>query len=126
MGIAEWLRERHPGRFQPTTLRSTAQNLASSWAQAGYLSGKVAKTRALPVVTPCVGAYALSLGYLCGLRGQRLLESTWARFMDRPAADVLQVAMEASKQGWLKLKDAGGVIDIAFPGVLRPKEAQSP
>ncbi len=123
--IAGWLSENHPGRFQPTTLHSTAQNLASSWAQAGYLCGKVAKRRAPPVVTPCVSAYALSLGFLHGLRGQRLLESTWAGFLDRPAADVMQLAMEASKQGWLRLKAAGGVVDISFPGVLRPKEARS-
>jgi hypothetical protein len=33
--IAVWLVEKYPSRFQPTTLHSTAQNLASSWAQAG-------------------------------------------------------------------------------------------
>jgi hypothetical protein len=123
--IAGWLEDKYPGRFVATTRQSTAQNLASSWAQAGYLRGKVVKQRARPVVTPAVVAYALALGYLCGLRGQRLLESTWARLLDRPAAELMGLATEASRQGWLRLNAAGSVVDITFPGVLRPSEATS-
>ena len=46
--------ENYPGRFQATTQLSTAQNLASSWTQAGYLQGKVSKKRTRPGVTPVV------------------------------------------------------------------------
>jgi hypothetical protein len=124
--IADWLEEKYPGRFLTTTRQSTAQNLASSWAQAGYLRGKVAKHRVQPVVTPVVVAYALALGYFCGPRGQRLLESTWTGFLDRPASDVMGLAAEGSKQGWLELKAAGSVVEITFPGILRSSEASSP
>lgn len=121
-GIAHALGERYPSRFRPTTLLSTAQNLASSWTQAGYLTGKVAKRRGLPVVTPQVTTYALVLGYLCGLRGKLLLESVWARLLDRTPAEVTGLATEASRQGWLRLKAAGSVVEVTFPGLLTPAE----
>jgi hypothetical protein len=120
--IAQAFSERYPARFQPTTLRSTARNLASSWTQAGYLTGKVAKRRSQPIVTPQVVSYALVLGYLAGLRGRLLLDSSWARLLDRSAAEVFDLATEASKQGWLRLKAAGAVVEITFPGLLKPAE----
>jgi hypothetical protein len=36
-----------------------------------------------------VAAYALSLGYLCGLRGQVLLESFWARLLDILSGEMI-------------------------------------
>lgn len=68
-----------PDRFSKSMTRSLSQNGAASWAQAGFFQGKVNKVRLRPVVTPAVAAYALALGYLCGLHGQLLLESDWAR-----------------------------------------------
>src|SRR4051794_34630387 len=43
--VADQLKERYPERFKATTLLSTAQNLASTWTQAGYLTGKLNKKR---------------------------------------------------------------------------------
>ena len=120
--ISQSLSERHPARFRATTLHSTAQNLASSWTQAGYLTGKVNKRRSQPTVTPQVATYSLVLGYLCGLRGKLLLESLWALLLDRTPAELMDLAMEASKQGWLRLKAAGSVVEITFPGLLKPAE----
>jgi hypothetical protein len=123
--IAGWLVAKFPGRFQPTTLHSTAQNLASSWAQAGYLRGITAKRRTRPSVTPVVVAYALLLGYLGGLRGQRLLDSTWTGLLERPPAALTDLAMEASKQGWLRYKMVGSVVEVTFPGLLTPAEERA-
>ncbi len=120
--ISQVLKEHYPSRFGPTTLEATAQRLASSWTQAGFLTGKVAKRRTLPIVTPQVTSYALVLGYLSGLRGKLLLESIWTRLLDRTHAEVLELATEASKQGWLRLKMAGAVVEINFPGLLTPAE----
>ncbi len=53
--IVEHIRERYPERFRATTLKSTAQNLASSWTQAGFLSGKVAKRRSQPPIRMASG-----------------------------------------------------------------------
>jgi len=120
--IAEQIRERCPERFRPTTLRSTARNLASSWTQAGYLDGKVTKRRSRPVVTPIAASYALVLGYLLGLRGKLLLESTWTQFLDRPMSEVTDLVLEASRQGWLRYKAVGSVVEITFPGLLTRAE----
>jgi hypothetical protein len=120
--IALALSDRFPSRFSPSTLQSASRNLASSWTQAGYLTGKVAKRRSRPTVTPQVVAYALVLGYLTGLRGKMLLESLWARLLDRSPAEMMELATEASKQGWLRLKAAGSIVEVTFPGLLKPAE----
>jgi hypothetical protein len=120
--IAAWLAQRYPGRFQATTLNSTARNLASSWTQAGFLRGATKKRRSDPRITPVVVAYSLLLGYLEGLRGQRLLNSTWTSLLDRAPALLMELAMEASKQGWLRVKAAGSVVEVTFPGMLTPAE----
>jgi hypothetical protein len=120
--IGGYLNEKYPSRFRPTTLHSTAQNLASSWTQAGFISGKVNKRRAKPTVTPVVAAFAVLLGYLCGLRGKLLLDSTWTRLLDRSPADLAALVIEASRHGWLTYKAAGSVVEITFPGLLRPQE----
>lgn len=123
--IALALADRYPARFRPSTLQATAQRLASSWTQSGYLTGKVAKRRSRPVVTPQVAAYALVLGQLTGLRGQNQFGSLWARLLDRSPAEVMELAAEASRQGWLRLKAAGSVIEITFPGLLTPREEKA-
>ncbi|MBA2114073.1 hypothetical protein HOV93_12290 [Planctomycetes bacterium FF15] len=123
--IAVWLREKFPGRYRDTTLKSTSQNLASTWTQAGILTGKIKKQRARPVVTPVVAAFAVLLGYLCGLRGKMLLDSLWTRMLDRPSSDVTDLVAEASRQGWLNYKAAGSVVEITFPGLLRSQEERA-
>jgi hypothetical protein len=120
--ISQILSERYPARFKPSTLHATAQRLASSWTQSGFLTGKVAKRRTRPAVTPQVTTYALVLGYLTGLKGRLLVESSWTRALDRSPAEVMDLTTEASKQGWLRLKAAGSVIEVSFPGLLKPAE----
>ncbi len=123
--IGEHLTHLYPKRFRPTTLHSTAQNLASSWTQAGYLRGKVKKIRVKPNVTPVVASYAILLGYLCGLRGKLLLDSPWTRLLDRSSAEILDLTHEASRQGWLRYKGVGAVVEIGFPGLLKPQEERA-
>jgi hypothetical protein len=120
--VAAHLGERYPGRFQASTAQATAQRLASSWGQVGLLKGKVKKIRSKPVVTPVVVTFALAIGFFCGLRGKLVLDSTWTRLLDRTAVEVLELTVEASRQGWLTYKAAGAVVEITFPGLLRPAE----
>ena len=111
----ELLTHDFPHRFGEKTLTSTAQNLASSWTQAGFLEGKVNKRRARPHVAPAVASFALYLGYLRRGRGDLLLDSTWSRVLDRPRHEVIDLAVEASRQGWMRYKSAGSVVEITFP-----------
>jgi len=123
--IGGYVNEKYPNRFRPTTLHSTAQNLASSWTQAGFIRGKVKKRRAKPTVTPVIAAFAVLLGYLCGFRGKLLLDSTLTRFLDRSPAELTDLVIHASRQGWLNYKAAGSVIEITFPGLLKPQEEKA-
>src|SRR6266849_6693123 len=123
--IANHLNEKYATRFQASPALATAQRLASSWTQAGYLTGKVKKRRSRPTVTPVVAAFAVLLGYLCGLRGKLLVDSTWTRLLDRSPADLAALVIEGSRHGWLTYKAVGSVIEITFPGLLRPQEEKA-
>lgn len=110
------------GRFSPKTIRSVAQSTSSTWTQAGHFTGKAKKVRSRPRVTREAVAYALFLGYLCGLRGPALFTSFWASLLDRRPEEILTLAEEASSAGLLSLKQAGPVVDVHFPGWLTPEE----
>jgi len=43
--LEQFIDHQQPGRFSPATLKSTAQNINSSWTQAGHLTGRVRKSR---------------------------------------------------------------------------------
>jgi hypothetical protein len=61
-GMEEFIDAQEPGRFSKATLKSTAQNLNSSWTQSGHLSGRVRKVRARAVATPGVAVACPSSG----------------------------------------------------------------
>ncbi len=96
----------------PTTLKSIGQNLASSWTQAGFLSGVMIKTRAQARATPGAATYALALGFMEGGRGGMLLSTAWTRLLDIPADGVLSLVQQASRRGWVEYRAAGDVIDL--------------
>ncbi len=123
--VAEALGAHYPKRFGTSTAVATAQRLASSWGQAGYLAGKFKKARSRPVVTPVVATFALLLGYLSGLRGKLLLDTVWTRLLGETPAQVADLAAEASRRGWVTYKAAGAVVEIAFPGLLKPQEERA-
>ena len=80
--MVAFLDARLPGRFSQATITSLAQNINSTWTQAGYLSGRVKKIRVQPVITPTTVTFALFLADLEGARAQRLFESSWVRILD--------------------------------------------
>ena len=123
--VAKSLSEKYPKRFGPSTALATAQRLASSWGQAGFLAGKAKKKRVRLVVTPVAATFALLLGYLTGLRGKMLLDSIWTRMLSRTPAEIADLAAEASRQGWVTYKAAGAVVEITFPGLLTPQEEKA-
>lgn len=119
-----WLEELNPGRFSHVTLSSTARNINSTWTQAGYLRGKVIKTRAKAVPTKGAVAHALFLAYLNGSRGTELFQSIYIRVLDCSSHEAIELASEASRYGWITFKRIGDVFEVGFPNMLTPQESE--
>ena len=113
-----------PGRFSRGTTTSVAQNINSTWTQAGYLVGRSKKIRIEPIITPASLTFALFLAYLEGARAQRLFESYWVRVLNISKDKAHDLASAASRQGWLDYRRAGDVIDIRFPDLLTAHEQE--
>ena len=121
--IAEAVEEAFPGRFRPETLSKVGRNAASSWRQSGHLDGHRRKVRVRALCTPVATTYALFLGYRCGARGTALYQTIWSRMLDAPEHEVREMAMAASRQGWLEYRAFGGVTEITFRHLLRDRRA---
>ncbi len=106
-------------RYSPKTLKSTGQNIISSWQQAGLLSGKLHKVRVRAESRPVAVAYALLLGYLSGARGEALLHTLWCRLLDTPANILHEQAFAASQRGWIEYRHMGDVTEVGFRYLLR-------
>lgn len=114
----------HQGRFSEASLKSFAQNIGGTWTQAGYLGGRTRKTRVIPPVAPANVAFALFLGHLEGLSGQRLFTSAWMNLLPGSADELEGLANSAFHRGLLVFLNAGGVKEVRFPDYLTPAEEQ--
>lgn len=103
-----------PGRYSSATLRNLGQNIASSWTQAGLLSGARDKRRASPRADVAAVVYALYLGHLEGIAGPSLFTTRWARILDKSGADLTAIADSAARSGWLEYRSSGGMTEITF------------
>jgi len=112
------------GRFSPATLKSTAQNINSSWTQSGHLQGRINKIRSQPVATPGSVSYALLLGYLSGVRGESLYRSAYATLLDCPVEQAIELSVQAAGKGWIVVKRLGSVIEVIFPNLLSQQEME--
>lgn len=113
-----------PGRFSPATLKSTAQNVNSSWTKAGHLAGRATKTRTRPTPTSGAVAYALLLGYVTGLRGESLFRSEFTRLFECDFETTIALAEDASRRGWIALNRVGRVVEVNFPNIITPQEME--
>lgn len=110
---AEW-----PGRYGARSGVNIGLNAATSWTYSGHLRGRARKTRAPVAATPVAMTFALLLGHLCGQRGEALLSTFWTRALDASPAEIRALAFEASRQGWMEYRHAGGVTEVGFHHLL--------
>ena len=116
--LTDAVRDAVGNRLNESILDKVVRNAASSWTQSGHLKGRVRKVRQRASPTPGSTAYALALGYLLGYRGQSLFETLWAKVLDGSTAEILRLAYDAKRLGFLDLRQAGEVIEINFPTPL--------
>lgn len=122
--MEEFLDAQEPGRFSKATLKSTAQNINSSWTQSGHLAGRVRKVRVRAAATPGAVSLALLLGYVIGLRGESLLKSDYTRILDCSCEKTIELAEDASRRGWISLKRVGQVVEVLFPNLITAQEME--
>lgn len=116
--VTDALRHAVGSRLSHSTLDKVVRNAASSWTQSGHLKGRGRKIRTPVVPTAVTTAYALWLGYLAGLRGTALFESLWAQVLDAPVSELVNLAVDARRLGFLDMTQAGGVIELSFSRLL--------
>ena len=122
--MEEFIDHLEPGRFSSATLKSTAQNINSTWEKSGHLSGRARKRRSRANPTAGSASYALLLGYLTGIRGQALFHSEYAKLLDCAPGKAIEFAEEASRKGWIVCKRIGDVIEVLFPNLITAAETE--
>lgn len=109
----------HQGKYSDNTRRSAAQNVASSWKQAGYIQGKVKNIRVQPAHDYYTVAFALLLSYLHGDRGDYILHSKWVKALALNTTELRDLIKEAAKRDLLQYQYGGNVTVISFENQLK-------
>lgn len=122
--VEEMIDNLEPGRFSKATLKSTAQNINSSWTKSGHLTGRNKKVRSQAIPTAGSTAYALLLGYLAGARGQGLFSTEYTKLLDCSREKTIELAELASRRGWITYKRIGDVIEVLFPNLINQQEQE--
>jgi hypothetical protein len=116
--LMENIEKYHPGRFTENTLRSVAQNVASSWKQAGFITGKVKNIRTEPEITYRVVSFAMLLAFIDGLRGDFIFQNNCILSLCISENKIRELAVEASKRDYLQYQFAGAVTAISFDNLI--------
>ena len=119
--LADEAERQFPGKFVPSSRERLGRNVSSSWGAAGLLSGRNAKQRTKAKARPTSLAFALLLGDICGRRGQTLFTTLWASLLDTLIHELHELAIVASKQGWIEYRSSGDVVEVSFRYLMREK-----
>ena len=112
----------YPGKYSDNTRKSMAQNIASSWKQAGFITGKVKNIRTQPEISYNVVAFAFLMAYLHDLRGDFILKSNWVKALGLNEQNIRELAIEAAQRDLLQYQFAGNVTSISFNNLLNKLE----
>ena len=124
--LADEAEQRFPQKFVQSSRNRLGRNVLSSWGKVGLLSGRQRKTRSRSQASPTSLAYALLLGDLCGKRGQVLFTTLWANMLDTPVHELKELAVVASRQGWIEYRSSGDVVEVSFRHLMRDQEELAP
>lgn len=108
----------HPNQYSPNTRKSMAQNIASSWKQAGFIVGKVKNIRTQPEIGYRVACFAFLLSYLKGDRGDFIWNSKGVKSLCVFESKLRELAIECAKNDLIQYQYAGSVTAIGFNNLL--------
>lgn len=114
----EVIEKYHPNRYSENTRRSMAQNIASSWKQAGFIEGKMKNIRIEPDITYRVGCFAFLLAFLKGNRGDFIWSSRGVKALCLYESRLRELAIECAKKDLMQYQYAGSVTAINFTNLL--------
>lgn len=117
--LTEVIEQKFQERLTEKTLASSGRNVSSTWSQSGHLTPGAVKIRQQVTPDPISTTYALFLGYLCGIRGEMLFASDWARVLDAPPHILHELVQQAAQQGWLEYRHSGAITEITFRYLLK-------
>jgi hypothetical protein len=117
--IEEIVELHHPNKYSKVTRRSIGKNIASSWKQAGFITGKVKNIRTQPEINYLIIAFAFLLAYLNGVRGDFILKSNWIKALCLDESRIRSLAIEAGKRDLLQYQFAGNVTSLTFNNLLQ-------
>ena len=124
--LAEEAEHNFPGKFVSSSRERLGRNVTSSWQKVGLLSGRRTRRRAKSQARPTSLAYALLLGDFCGKRGQALFTTLWATMLDAPIHELKELAVVASRQGWIEYRASGDVVEVSFRHLMRDQREPVP
>jgi hypothetical protein len=110
----EVIEKYHPNHYSTNTRRSMAQNVASSWKQAGFIEGKTKNIRMEPQISFRVAGFAFALAYLKGERGEFIWNSIGVNALCLSESKLRELAKECSKKDLMLYQNAGSVTSISF------------
>ena len=112
--LEENIESHYKERYSENTRRSLAQNIASSWKQAGFITGKVNNIRTQPEIGYHTVVFAFLMAYFNGERGDFILTSKWSKALCLGDSQLRELAIEAAKRDLLQYQYAGNVTAISF------------
>jgi hypothetical protein len=117
-GFEDNLVKYHYDRFSPKTLRSVAQNIASSWKHAGYIEGKIKNTRVENKPTYQSVSFAFCMAYIDEFRGDYLFDHACVKALDCGKDEVVSLLKEASDRDLLDFNRSGVSLVVSFEKYL--------
>lgn len=114
----EVIEKYHPNQYSVNTRRSMAQNIASSWKQAGFLEGKMKNIKTQTTITYRVACFAFLLAYLHGSRGDFIWSNIGVKALCLPESKLRVLATECARKDLMQYHYAGSVTAISFTNLL--------
>lgn len=108
----------HRGVYTENTRKSLAQNIASSWKQAGFITGKVKNIRTQPNIGYHAVVFAFLMAYCNGDRGDFIMTSKWSKALCLGDSQLRELAVEAARRDLLQYQYAGSVTTISFTNLF--------
>lgn len=117
-GFEQNIESFHPARYSPNTRKSLAQNIASSWKQAGFIEGKVKNIRVEPKISPKIAAFAFLMAYLDGTRGDFIRSHKCVKALCSSEQKLRDLAMACAKMDLIQYQHAGNVTTFSFNSLI--------